>query len=541
MHVEPSAAAPAAEAPDAATVAAPAPPVDTTDAATAVAPGDNEVVPVGTPEPSPSLSILMVAPEALPFAKTGGLADVAGALPLAFGRLGHRVTLVLPRYRGMPVEGPPVARLAVPMGGTALDTSFYEVRLGDRARAVLVDRPDLFDREFLYGVGNDDYADNPFRFGFLSRAALEFAAHTGMRPDVVHAHDWQAGLVPAYLETAFAGHPAFAQAARVFTVHNLAYQGLCSSEWLPRLGLPWSIFNIDGLEYWLHASLLKSGIVFSHMVTTVSPSYARQTLTPEFGFGFEGILAARADEYVGILNGIDAGQWDPARDPYLPLPYDASRLADKRASKHALLTRYGLPTDEGTMSRPLVGMISRMVDQKGLDIIAANAAVLPDLGATFAILGTGESRYQDMWRALAAHAPDRIGVFVGFDEARAHLIEAGADIFMMPSRFEPCGLNQMYSMRYGTVPVVHATGGLADTVEPWNPATRRGTGFTFTDYRPGAFLAALRDAIDAYGHRETWRSLQQQGMAQDFSWERSARAYIDLYATARARAGVTGN
>lgn len=483
----------------------------------------------------PARSVLMIASEALPYSKTGGLADVLGALPAAIARLGWTVTVVTPRYRGVH-EGSLVERLPVTVGAHAFDVGIFEDRPAEGVRVLLLDVPELFDREALYNVGHVDYADNPRRFALLSRAALEWAARRGARVDVVHAHDWQAGLAPVYLRTLFADHPVLGRAASLLTIHNLAYQGLFEPDWLPRLDLPWELFSVERMEFWGRVSFLKGGINDATIVTTVSRTYAQEIQTREFGCGFEGILHRRARDLVGILNGIDVDVWDPARDPHLPEPYDARDTTGKRASKIAVLTRYGLPTDETTLERPLVGMISRMVDQKGLGLIAANADVLPSLDASFIVLGTGDARYQDMWRGLAARFPDRIGVRVGFDEGLAHLIEAGADVFLMPSAFEPCGLNQMYSLRYGTIPVVRAVGGLADTVTDWTPRRRNATGVVFRDFTPEALLGALHRAIALYRQPARWQTMQATGMTQDYSWDRSAREYVRMYARAMRQA-----
>jgi len=469
----------------------------------------------------------MVASEAMPFAKTGGLADVVSALPRALVRLGHAVDVVIPRYRGI-TAGDRVARVAVPLGTSVTDADIYAVTSAG-VRTLFVDHPAYFDRECLYGVGNEDYADNAARFAFLARAAVEWAAAAGERYAVVHAHDWQTGLVPLLLRHTMAGAAAFRGVPAIFTIHNLAYQGLFETSWLPRLGLEWELLHVDAIEFWGRISFLKAGIVFGSRITTVSPQYAREIQTPEFGFGFDGILRSRSAHLSGILNGIDYDEWDPARDRHLPVPYDASRLDGKDAAKRLVLELVGLPADDEGRRRPLVGMISRLVDQKGFDLLADLGDELPRLDASFVLLGSGERRYEDVWRNLAARHPQRIAVRIGFDEAMAHRIEAGADVFLMPSRFEPCGLNQMYSLRYGTVPVVCATGGLCDTVRNVDPATGEGTGFTFGDCSPPALLAALRRALDAYRHRPVWRRIQAAGMAQDFSWESSARQYAALY------------
>ena len=472
-------------------------------------------------------SVLQIASEALPFAKTGGLADVLGALPPALARLGWDVTVVTPRYRGV-TAGSLVERFPVTVGGFAADAGFFEAPLPDGARAILVDCPDLYDRDALYGVDNVDYTDNARRFAFLVRAALEFAARRAAAPSIVHAHDWQAGVAPVYLRTLYAGHPVLGGTRTVFTIHNLAYQGLFEPDWLPRIDLGWDEFTVDRMEYWSRISFLKGGINDATLLTTVSPRYAEEIQTPQLGFGFDGILRARRADLVGILNGIDTHEWDPAGDRFIPRPYSADDLSGKAAAKAAVLERYGLPSDADALKRPLVGMVSRMVDQKGFDLIAELSEDLLRLEASFVVLGTGDARYQDLWTALAAERPDRIGARIGFDEALAHLIEAGADLFLMPSRFEPCGLNQMYSMRYGTIPVVHAVGGLADTVTPK-------TGFVFTDYSPAALLGALTRALECFGNRQRWLALQRAGMTQDFSWDRSAKEYVKIYERALKR------
>lgn len=470
----------------------------------------------------------MIGSEAVPFAKTGGLADVLGALPPALARLGCTVTLALPRYRGVQ-NGTPVDRFPVTIGGVTSEVEFFEAPLTDGARAVLIECPELYDRAELYGVGSADYPDNPRRFAMLVRAALEFAARQEPRPSLVHAHDWQAALAPVYLETRYATHPVIGGVPTVLTIHNLAYQGLFDPVWLPRLDLPREVFRASRLEFWGRISFLKGGINSARIITTVSRRYAEEIQTSELGFGFDGILRQRRSHLVGILNGIDTCRWDPSCDPFLPRAFSADDLAGKAASKRELLTRYGLSTADSMMARPLVGMISRMVDQKGFDLIASIAGDLLGLDATFVVLGTGEARYQDLWTSMARRHPDRVGAVIGFDEALAHLVEAGADIFLMPSRFEPCGLNQMYSLRYGTIPVVRAVGGLYDTVKDYQPGRASATGFVFHDYSGAALLEALGRALTVFGDATRWRALQEVAMRQDHSWDRSAREYVKIY------------
>ncbi len=475
----------------------------------------------------------MVGSEAVPFAKTGGLADVVGALPGALVRLGHQVDLVMPRYRGISA-GRPERTLKVALGGLVAEATCH-VASQDGVRIIFIDHPGYFDRDYLYGATEHDYQDNPERFAFLCQAALDWAFESGVSYDVVHAHDWQTGLVPVLLGRMTRTRSALRRLPTVFTIHNLAYQGIFDASWLPRLGLGWNLMRMDAMEYWGRISYLKAGVVFSRLITTVSPTYAQEIQTPELGFGFDGIIRERAADLVGILNGIDYDQWDPARDPNLPVPYSAADVTGKRAAKRALLERFRLPSDEDAMTRPVVGIIARMVDQKGFDLLADIADELPRLGAAFVLLGSGERRYEDLWLGLAARHPGQVAAHIGFDESLAHLVEAGADLFLMPSRFEPCGLNQMYSLRYGTLPLVHKTGGLADTVQNADPAARTGNGFSFVEYSPQALLGTLRWALGVFMDRQVWGRIQATGMQQDFSWDASARRYVEVYERARTR------
>ena len=466
-----------------------------------------------------ALRIVMVASEAQPFSKTGGLADVTTSLSRALGRLGHDVTLITPRYRGVDGGVKSPVRIRGFVAERWFEAQLHEVPIGPGARALLVDCPPLFDRAGIYNESGVDYPDNPTRFAFLSIAALEWAAMQPAAPSIFHAHDWQAGLLPAYGRAI----------PSVFTIHNLAYQGVFDKLWVPRLGLNWQDFTVAGFEFWDHLSFLKSGVMFSDLLTTVSPTYAEEIQRSEYGYGFEGVMRSRSHALVGILNGIEVDEWDPARDRFLPMPFDSENLDAKVESKRALLQQFGLPADDATLKRPVIGMVSRLVDQKGLDLIDAVSAELPRLDAVFTIVGSGDPRYESMWRALATAFPDRISAFIGFNEARAHLVEGGADMFLMPSRFEPCGLNQMYSMRYGTVPIVRAVGGLVDSVRPYNARNGQGTGFLFSDYSPAALRDAILRAIVAYQQPRSWRRLQINGMKKDFSWDRSAAEYLKVY------------
>jgi len=471
----------------------------------------------------------MVASEAVPFAKTGGLADVTTALSRALGRRGHQVTLVLPRYGAAGDSGAPAGSSDLRLGARVFRVAYRAAALGGAARAVLVDCPELFDREGLYRPPNgSDYEDNPLRFAVLARAALDVAGRDDAPPDIVHTHDWQGGLTAVYLRHDGDAAPRECPAT-VQTIHNLAYQGLCERRWLSALDLPDTLFTPAALEFHGQVSLLKGGIVFSDRVTTVSPAHAREVTTPEHGCGLDGLLRACGPRFSGVLNGIDTEEWDPGRDRYLPATYGAEDLAGKAACKKALLARFGLPTDRVTLDRPLVGMISRLVEQKGHGLIAPVADALVALGVTFVVMGEGEARFQRMWRELAGRWPGRVALHVGYDEPRAHLIQGGADLFLLPSLFEPCGLSQMYAQRYGTLPVVRATGGLADTVEPHDPRTGLGTGFVFRDATPHALLETMRYAVEMGADRRAWEGMQRRAMARDFSWDRSAGEYERVY------------
>jgi starch synthase len=474
------------------------------------------------------LRILMVASEAQPFSKTGGLADVATSLPRALGRLGHDVTVVTPRYRGV-ADGPVAGSVSVEVAGYRFNARLIDAPIGPGARVLLADSPELFDRAGIYYDATGDYPDNPVRFAFLSAAAVDWAAQQAEPFDIIHSHDWQGGLTSVYARALARRAPT------VFTIHNLAYQGVFDKNWVPRLGLGWEDFTINGFEFFDRLSFMKAGINLADAVTTVSPTYADEIQRPEYGYGLDGVMRARQGALTGILNGIDHDEWNPAGDAHLPAPFDAAHLSGKAEAKRALLEAFGFHVTDALVTRPVVGMVSRMVDQKGLDLIAAVASELPTLPATFVIVGTGEPRYQDMWTALSRAFPERIGAFIGFDERRAHLVEGGADIFLMPSRFEPCGLNQMYSLRYGTVPVVRAVGGLVDTVRPYNPKNGQGTGFLFADYHPRAMMHALGNALAAFPNKKVWTRLQKNGMKADFSWDRSAGEYVKMYRLLRQR------
>jgi starch synthase len=495
------------------------------------------VAPPDVPVPSraaDSLFILMVASEAHGFATTGGLAEVVAALPEALTALGHDVTLVLPRYAGIDTAGTTSVPLVFTLGRHSIVIAALEKRLASGVVVALIDVPDLFDRAGLYGDANGEFGDNDWRFALFSRAAVEYARVKGRRPSIIHAHDWQAGLVPAYQKMLFSPDPVVGGVPAVFTIHNVAFQGVFPASILPEIDLPASVLDVQAMEYWGNVSYLKAGVNFSERITTVSPTYAGEITTPEVGLGFDGVLRRRADDLSGILNGIDTTRWNPESDVFVPASFSADDLAGKQHAKRALLEAAGLLSgaagagDGRALSRPVIGLVSRFTDQKGFDLIAAGIEELMSLHASWVVLGSGEQRYEDQWRALATRHPGRVSTTIGFDERLLHLIEAGADLFLMPSRFEPCGLNQLYSLRYGTLPIVRATGGLKDTVED-SSLGGKGTGFVFSQYTPGALVDAVRRALAAFRTPDQWRAMQRRAMQQDHSWDASAREYVKVY------------
>jgi len=478
------------------------------------------------------MHIVHVASEMVPYVKTGGLGDVVAALPKAQVRLGHRVTVFLPRYAA--IRFPPGAfagSLHVPVDAINRSAGFYRTTNADGVEVVFVEYPEFFNRAYPYGDGNGDYGDNRLRFAFLSRAAIEYYRSRGERPDVFNAHDWQTGLVPVYLKAFYWDDPTLYRMPCVFTIHNASYQGVFGYDTVGVLGLPWNLGTADALEYHGGVSYLKGGILFSEIVTAVSPQYALE-IQGELGYSMDGPIRARAADLVGILNGVDYDEWDPRVDAHIAAHYSAEDLAGKAQCKADLLRGVGLPEFPDL---PVVGVTSRLVHQKGFDIVVGAWWDLLQRPLRMVVLGSGERDVENGFRALEARAADRFAVRIGYDTALAHKIQAGADMFLMPSRFEPCGLTQMYALRYGTVPVVRATGGLVDTVEPWSADSGQGTGFRFDTADGTGMMWALDQALAAYRDRVGWATLQRNGMAREFSWERSARAYDDAYARARTK------
>lgn len=485
------------------------------------------------------MKILFAASEALPFCKTGGLADVLGILPRTLRKLGHDVRLVLPRHGAIDTSRfrllPLMPEMRVQYGpqtiaGSVMRCSFPKTDMP----VYFIDEPYLFHREGLYGNGRVDYPDNDRRFAFFNMAALWLLKGLDWQPDIIHLNDWQTGLLPVLLRH----HPLvehdefFAPIRTVFSIHNLSYQGNFDKFILPAVGLPWSVFTHDGMEFYGRASYLKAGIVFSDALVAVSPTYASEIQTEELGCGMEGTLRTHSRKLRGILNGIDTEEWNPEADEAIAAPYSAGDLSGKDACKTAALREAGLPEEDNL---PLVGMISRLVTAKGFDLIVEKLDRLLELPARFYLLGSGDPTYEEAFTQVAKRHPDRFALHVGYNPALAHQIIAGADLFLMPSYFEPCGLTQLYSMRYGTIPVVHRTGGLSDTVHhATNESIRRGegTGFLFGTYSSEAMLETLESALRLReGEPELWARLRENAMRRDYSWERSSGEYVKLYSS----------
>ncbi len=474
------------------------------------------------------MKILFTASEAAPFAKTGGLADVAGSLPRALAALGHDVSVVIPRYRQVDIDAyklKPAASFFVPLGAWKERCDAFKGTMGRGVAVYFINKDIYYDRPELYRTAQADYPDNAERFIFFSRAVPELCTALDLRPQIVHCNDWQTGLIPLYLKKIYGSSAGLGGARSVFTVHNLGYQGLFW-HWDMRLtGLDWDVFTPEGIEFWGRMNLLKAGLVYSDVITTVSRTYSREIQTAEYGHGLDGVLKNRSRDLYGIVNGIDYDEWNPARDRNIPRTYSATRLAGKTACKNELLARFGLP-DTGD---PIIGMVTRLADQKGLDILTEALPDILSLGAQFVILGTGDAKYGKILTEAASRHQDRMRVLLQYNDGLAKNIYAGSDLFLMPSLYEPCGLGQMIALRYGTVPVVRKTGGLADTVLEYNARTGRGTGFLFEEYSAAALVECLRRALAVYGKAEKWKRLMQAGMKQDFSWEQSAKEYIKVY------------
>ncbi len=473
------------------------------------------------------MKILFVASEGVPFSKTGGLADVVGALPKVLAARKHQVSVFLPRYRKTEPGKVIVPSLSVPLGRRLHFPDIQQGKTLAGVKSYFVDYPPYFDRDALYVDGGADYPDNAERFALFCRAVLEYSRRAEA-PHLIHCHDWQAALVPVFLHTLYAADPLLRGVPVVFTVHNLGYQGIFPPAVMERLGLPAELFTIESLEFYGSVNFLKGALVYADFVTTVSRTYAEEIQTAEYGSGLDGVIRQRAATVTGIVNGVDYSEWDPATDKFLAANFSPDKLEGKQVCKKDLLQSFGLPA--GDLRQPLIGIVSRFATQKGFDLIAEEAEALMAEDLLVVALGTGEPAFEELFRDLAERFPQKFAVRVTYDNALAHKIEAGSDIFLMPSRYEPCGLNQIYSLKYGTVPVVRATGGLEDTIEPFDPRTGRGTGFKFREYSGEALLDCLRQALELYRENPAaWQRLMRNGMQKDFSWNASAAEYERLY------------
>ena len=486
------------------------------------------------------MKVLLASSEIVPYAKTGGLADVAGALPKALRRIGVEADCIMPLYRTVdrgqfPYAGPGFP-IRVPLGHREEAGTVEEPDGGDGVRAFLIRNDRYFDREFLYGNKDGDYVDNCERFTFFCRGVMEWILRSGRSYDIIHCNDWQTALIPAYVKTLYAAGAAFRGMGTVFTVHNLGYQGLFWNHDLPMTGLGWDLFTPQRLEFYGKLNLMKAGLVFADILTTVSATYSREIQTPEYGYGLEGVLYERREDLYGVVNGIDDEEWHPATDRWIAANFSADDLRGKAACRRVLLAEFGFPAEDV----PVVGLIGRLTAQKGFDLLEQIGEWLTGQRLRMVILGAGERRYEEAMEALGRKYPDRIAIRVAYDNVLAHKIEAGADMYLMPSRYEPCGLNQIYSLKYGTVPIVRETGGLADTVvdDDANPAA--GTGFSFRRYEAEDLKDAIARALAAWADRPRWEAIVRRGMARNFSWEASAREYVGLYEKALRKRGRPG-
>ncbi len=478
------------------------------------------------------MHIVFAASECVPFSKTGGLADVVGALPRALVALGHRVSVYVPRYRQTKLANPEtvVRSITVPFDDHYRFCSVVTAGKQGGVEFYFVDYPPFFDRDALYGTSAGDYPDNAERFAMFSRAVLEASKILGV-PQVFHCHDWQSALIPVLLRTQYADDPAFRDVGTVFTIHNMGYQGLFPPDTLPLLTLPWDLFAITKMEFFGNVNFLKGALVYSDFITTVSRKYSQEIQTTEFGFGLEGVLHDRAATVTGILNGVDYDEWSPQTDKFIAAHYSPEDLSGKAKCKQDLLTAFGVTNPD--LKLPVIGIVSRFAAQKGFDLIAQIMDRLAREEMIVVALGNGDKQYEEMFLRLQKQFPQKIAVKVAYDNALAHKIEAGSDMFLMPSKYEPCGLNQIYSLKYGTVPIVRATGGLDDTIESWDPRSGKGTGFKFSEYNGESLLLTIKHALQAFRDQTSWQILMRNGMNKDFSWNASAKEYVRVYERVR--------
>jgi starch synthase len=487
------------------------------------------------------LRILICSPEITPYAKTGGLADVAGPLAEALHALNCDVRLFMPLYRRVRETAAPLTQLAADIsllvGDRTIHAALWQSVTAGGVPIYFLEKDEFFDRTHLYGTAAGDYEDNADRYIAYCQAVLPLCQQLDWYPNILHAHDWQSALVPAYWYHHWRYQAQFAAAATVFTIHNLAYQGIFPPSCFSLTHLPPHAFSVNGMEFWGNCSFLKGGLVYSDLLTTVSPRYSQEIQSAELGCGLDGVLRDLRGRLIGILNGVDYQVWNPETDPWTAAHYSGDNLEGKGLCKEALLAELDFPNE--ARSRPLLGMITRLVPQKGLDLLREVLDDLLSLKVSLVILGTGDPEIEGWLQEKARQHAGKLRVRIGFDEPLAHRIEAGADLFLMPSQFEPCGLNQMYSLRYGTIPVVHAVGGLDDSIVDVMLSPETGTGFKFYQYTAFDFFYTTRSALALYADQDKWREIQRRAMREDFSWERAARAYLQGYQSALAQRSMS--
>lgn len=466
------------------------------------------------------LKIAMVTSEAVPYAKTGGLADVTGILPQEIKKLGHDVILILPYYQEVRRQV-----MATNISVNKLDDIYTVTDNGVTAYFIVKD--DYFNRKGLYGIAKGDYPDNAYRFGFFCKKVLDLLPEIKFQPDIIHVNDWQSALIPYFLKTIEKDNPFYKETRTLLTIHNMAYQGLFHPDVLPGLGLSQEVFTpYGGIEFYGRISFLKAGLISADAISTVSKKYSQEIQTEEYGYGLDGVLREQGSHVYGILNGVDYSQWNPEIDQFIIKRYNTNDLSGKTECRRDLLKEFNLGEDPST---PIIGMISRLADQKGFDILAECIEEIAGLDLRVVLLGTGEEKYRKLFRRIQKKYPKLFGIKIEFNNSLAHKIEAGSDMFLMPSKYEPCGLNQIYSLKYGTVPIVRATGGLDDTIENFNPQKGSGNGFKFEGYSAKALLDKIKEALNIFKNKQLWQRLIQNGMQQDFSWSQSAQQYIELY------------
>lgn len=475
------------------------------------------------------MKALIASSEVVPFAKTGGLADVAGTLVNELKKAGVDADIILPLYRRIKQSAkdweikPLNKEISVPLGNEIEKGMLWKGSTSEGADAYFIENDKFYDRDGLYGTPEGDYPDNASRFIFYSRGVIESVKALGLNIDIIHCNDWQTGLIPVYLKTIY--RDEFPETSTIMTVHNLGYQGIFPKGDMPLTGLGWDMFHMEALEFYGKLTLLKGGLLFADVITTVSKTYAKEIQTPEYGFGLENVLSKRSGELYGIVNGIDYSEWQPWKDKLIPARYNKKNLSGKTECKKRLQIECGLPDDDS----PLIGMVTRLSSQKGLDLVAEALEGIVESGAQIIILGIGDEHFHKVLSDLQTKYSRSISVTIGFDNILAHKIYAGSDIFLMPSLYEPCGLGQLIALRYGTIPVARRTGGLADTIAEYNPSTEAGTGFLFDMYSPEQMLGAVKQAVETFKDKKAWEQIQKNAMSQDFSWHKSAKEYHALY------------